>query len=829
MNKRWSSMLLLGALAAAMPLIADEATERRLGEIASESGDFKNAEVYFTNALTFAENSRDAEAWAADALRLGEIKVRLGDVAGARELLTEFRKRNPARSAGLLPGLILIAEDKPAEAEVFLDALVRNAPNEPENAEAAKYLLGMMKLRQKDYRSAMLRFNALAASQDPRWRELGIRGRIHTLIRQREITAAEEALTEAEGGTDPHLQALTLFAEAISGKLAAFPKGFEEFRKNFTPRPDQLISDLLLMVASEAEKSDLPAVAEFAYANAFSYASSKSEREEILLREINFFAPRSPEQAVATILRYVDLFPSSPKNPELLLQGARLMAGSGDFQRADTLFMRVVSDNSADMKLRRLAALDAATSAEQAEDYSTTQKMFDFLEQTAPDAYEKQQAIMRSGEFRMRRREYDAAASLFARALTEADGTASELANFRLLQALTAAERFEEARVPAERAAASRNREYADFGLFQLANFADREGRSAEARERYLKFISDADPKNELIPAARFAAAENAFKSGMFSEAGDEFQAFSDQYPESPESPCALHYALESACIVGDGEKALALVELFARRHPRSPERSAALLSLSEWLAARQEFTRALELLAVVEAGDRDPANLADAALQRAKIAATRGSRDEALGILRDLLGKYPGTPTAADAALLAGSLSFELGKFDAALEFYRRAQQLRPTGIFGEIASGRIADTLFVLSPDTPKSDQLSGAVALYSRLVKEAVLPEVRLQSAFKLGRCLEQSGKTDDAVQAYEQALYFALEQQQQQLNPDPLWYAPAATAAVRLIVADKLADGEHRAMRIIRQLEELSPSLAPEAARLAASVDKAYNNQ
>ena len=62
-------MLLLGALAAAMPLIADEATERRLGEIASESGDFKNAEVYFTNALTFAENSRDAEAWAADALR----------------------------------------------------------------------------------------------------------------------------------------------------------------------------------------------------------------------------------------------------------------------------------------------------------------------------------------------------------------------------------------------------------------------------------------------------------------------------------------------------------------------------------------------------------------------------------------------------------------------------------------------------------------------------------------------------------------------------------------------------------------------------------------
>lgn len=99
------------------PLFADEASERRLGEEALSAGDYKSAAKFFDNARLIAGD--DAERWGVNTLSMAEAKLRDGDVEEAKQLLAEYRSRFPARSAGMLPGLILMAEKRYGEAETF--------------------------------------------------------------------------------------------------------------------------------------------------------------------------------------------------------------------------------------------------------------------------------------------------------------------------------------------------------------------------------------------------------------------------------------------------------------------------------------------------------------------------------------------------------------------------------------------------------------------------------------------------------------------------------------------------------------------------------------
>lgn len=90
---------------------------------------------------------------------MAEAKLRDGDVEEAKQLLAEYRSHFPARSAGMLPGLILMAEKRYGEAETFFASLASGA-SDPGVACAAELGIGEARLRQKNYKGALEKFRA---------------------------------------------------------------------------------------------------------------------------------------------------------------------------------------------------------------------------------------------------------------------------------------------------------------------------------------------------------------------------------------------------------------------------------------------------------------------------------------------------------------------------------------------------------------------------------------------------------------------------------------------------------------------------------------------
>ena len=220
------------------PLFADEASERRLGEEALSAGDYKSAAKFFDNARLIAGD--DAERWGVNTLSMAEAKLRDGDVEEAKQLLAEYRSRFPARSAGMLPGLILMAEKRYGEAETFFASLASGA-SDPGVACAAELGIGEARLRQKNYKGALEKFEQIENENAdlPQWVRRAHEARIFTLLESGNLTAAAVLLSSGKFRADDaeHWLCLDLLYLLRSRKFDQFYTGWGELRKKGWKNP----------------------------------------------------------------------------------------------------------------------------------------------------------------------------------------------------------------------------------------------------------------------------------------------------------------------------------------------------------------------------------------------------------------------------------------------------------------------------------------------------------------------------------------------------------------------------------------------------------------
>ena len=209
------------AVLTALPLAADTTAEARVADAAMAAGDYANAVSGYRNAMKEADQANDAEAWAVNAVKLGNACLLVGDLNAARGVYAEFRRRNPLRSAGTLPGNLLAAEGRYAEADRTLGAL---AASDPALADEARFCQGMARTRAGDFAGAYAVFSKLGTGKS-RWAEAGRYEAVYALIRQRrsaDALAELGAIPAAERNEQWDL--LRFMAEAFSGKTDGFKR-----------------------------------------------------------------------------------------------------------------------------------------------------------------------------------------------------------------------------------------------------------------------------------------------------------------------------------------------------------------------------------------------------------------------------------------------------------------------------------------------------------------------------------------------------------------------------------------------------------------------------
>ncbi len=834
MRTAWTILAIaVGALffASTQPLCADESSERRLGEEALAAGDYRSAAGFFAAARKLAGN--DADKWGRNTLSLADVKLREDNLEEAKRLLDEYRNRLPLRTAGMLPGQILMAEKRYQEAEDFFTTLASEA-TDPNDACAAGIGVGEAKLRRGDLKGALEKFEQIENENAdlPQWARKAHEARIYALIESGELDAAAKLLQAGKFRSDDPTQwtRLELFLHLRSKAFAKFNQSWQELRKPGWKNPDTVLQLLAVGGARLAtESKQLKAAAEL-WQDAFNLADTDPERQTALRELINLQAETEPQQAAETIRQYLSYFPDAPDRAGLLMRGARLLTRTGDGKQAIEFYSRITGDNRIPSSSRLAAAREAAVAATQAKLPAAAETMFRYLIDQAETSTQKLEGHLLLGEHFFRQGTFAEAVKQL-QTVSDANGANAESARFWLLQSLIPLDRYDEAAPIAEKLRDAKEPKHRIAAEYFRAYLLEKRGQSAAARSEYERFLI-LHPESKFVPAAMLAAAELALTLRDFPAAANGFFRYAAQTPTPADAPRALYLAMQAGSFGDRQDEVEKALKLLDEKFPNSTAGIEARLQLADNLQASGNNSAAEAQLAELEkreAAVKNPEVAAEILYRRAKIAAALKTPEEARKMLETLLKDHPASSFAPDAALLAGNIESDAGRYPTALAFYTKARELQPNGLFGQIATGRVADIRYSIYAETLDPADLKVAAELYEELAQNESNPLLMLQSFYKLGKCRELSDDPEGALEAYNRVLYQALDQKRNGITPDPAWTGKAAYAAALIYLKPGTPTGARNAQRVIWILEELQLPTGEDFARIRQEIQRKYKLQ
>jgi len=147
------------------------------------------------------------------------------------------------------------------------------------------------------------------------------------------------------------------------------------------------------------------------------------------------------------------------------------------------------------------------------------------------------------------------------------------------------------------------------------------------------------------------------------------------------------------------------------------------------------------------------------------------------------LIKNYPTSLKRPEARYFQGVALCELGQFGAAILIFNEIIKQYPDHDLMESAAFKKADCQFILGSD--ESKRYEEAINSYQLILDQ---PErsaaTRLQAKYKIGRCLEKLGKTNEAFAQYMQVVYSDLQNQDRTPSCN-LWFTRAAFNAAGIM--------------------------------------------
>ncbi len=408
--------------------------------------------------------------------------------------------------------------------------------------------------------------------------------------------------------------------------------------------------------------------------------------------------------------------------------------------------------------------------------------------------------------------QYRRAGALYAQALGEApeeDFTPNAL--FQLAESLHRA--GEEADADArfrEIARKYSGHPFAERALFRLAEIREEQGRMTEAVEGYEQVMA-IYTNGALFVTALHRRGLIRYRLFDFEGALGDFDGVIERAGEAPPAPQA--YFMRGWCLymMGRDEEAAKVCRSFVKRFPDSEWSPGVQFWLGEYAWNHGAYEEAEQQFRAV-ANDHASDGLADRALLWAgRAAAKQRNYLGAIEYVRQLAERYPASPLLVEARLFQGDALSELGEFSGAILVFDEIIRRYPDSELVTAAWLRKGDCLFTLGADHPA--RYEEAMAAYRAALAVSAPPlEVRLQAEYKIGRCLEKLGRTEEALaQYYGQVVGRYLEAD----APAPvasIWFTRAAFGAADILEGQK---EWRKATQVLERVVQANVSAAREA--------------
>ena len=794
--------VLLPVCAGAFPFTWNNQTgsdERNLGDVAANFGNYRNARKHYLKAMDEAKN--DLTLWSECLFRLGTLELQNGNIAEAKKLLQDFRQKVPAASAGTLPGEIMLAENDFSGAEKEFSFLIER---NDVFAEQAKFWMGCLKLKQKKFQEALEIFNALKESRLPLLARKAEYGAILALLDSGKTAEAAERLAASDRKDDRNFYYLRMLCAVREGR-------FEYFKNNWKINDDDIrhdgfIFELIFSAADLAEKQKDYQFASQLYEQAFAFASGKEKQREVVRRLFTVCANYDVQAAAEAARRYAELFPDVTDRDLMLIQSGRLLAGKEMYSKAVEVFRKVASDPESLLVERRAAAFEGAAAAEKGGLFKSADELCNMQIELSPDTVSRRKAKLRYAEFLLRRKQYEKSDALLLELSAESEASREkETAIYLLLQSKSLRNQLSaEYSTMADLLAGSSRKSYAEAGAFFSAEISRISGKSTEAsRRKYLEFIKKY-PASKFVPQAKFYAARLAGNDGNYQAAAAEFVSFADTFPEHGNAGAARFIALDYFCRAGMSKDALKQLEKLAGEKKFTTAFVAGMITLAEHLTAANRAEEAVLLIDRMSAASKHEKikERPDVLFVRARVLMKLKRFREAVSELDKLVAAHPKSAEAAEASFIAGNIRCD--KFlevEQAEKNFARARELNSDGVFGDAASGRLADCRYALYQQSSDSKLLESAEELYRHIADEGKLPDMRLQGCYKAGLCRMSAGDYEKAFEDFENVLYMASAIRKEGLTPEQSWCEKAVYSAVQLALSRALPGESGKAQHLL----------------------------
>jgi TolA-binding protein len=316
-------------------------------------------------------------------------------------------------------------------------------------------------------------------------------------------------------------------------------------------------------------------------------------------------------------------------------------------------------------------------------------------------------------------------------------------------------------------------------------------------------------------PAALYGRGEAHYKQVDFREALADFDAMVARFPAHPQTEQA--FVKKGLCFywLGQDDNAVAVHREFAAQFTNSPLTPGVRFWLAKYDFNRGDFAAAESAFLVV-ASSYPSNSLADVALLWAGLSASkRKEYGRSVEIFTRLAKEYPDSAKIQEARFAQADALAEQQQYALAILIYDEIVARQPKGELAARAWGRKGDCQFMLGGEDRK--RYEESIQSYKVVAgHEAAMPELALQAEYKIGRSLEQLGRTDEArEQYYVRVVVRYFQERAKGVWPTEnakMWFTRAALRAADILESA----GEWRqAVKVLERIVEAGAE--PDAAK------------
>lgn len=711
--------------------------------------------------------------------------ILVADVVQAEKLLKEYSRiadKSSAISIELWKAELLLLRGKPAAAEKALKKILEKMPRQAPGRVRAAFILGVACDKQKKYDQAAKIYEELTKQGGHSDFDRHIAQRlILSLAAAEKMEEAVERLTvlqQTTETTEHNIEAHSLLNIYLILKNSAAESTELVFDKTNTVKTtDDFFFLITSLIGDEFFKKKAYQSALNAYKLAYLYAKTTSESFDALTRmTVMFDKMQKKEDAAALALTQLELFKHSNTSNKLKKFAARLFFDTGHNAEALVLYEQIFTADPAEKCDGIISYLIRKKMFEQAKNIV---QLYHKKDLSAPEA------LLLFATIAEAEKDQAAAADFYVQAYKKTVAKGDPKPGHRALQLYSDLQKYPEILKLAGEIITTIHQKTGKgdaIAYFFRGQANEALGDLEAARQDFLA----CEKNGTYLPEqALFNASAISYRQNQFNIAKQGFLKIFQTQKYEKLAPEAAFWLILCAYNLEDSVYAEKITFQLDNRFPESDYAAQALLLLADFYEKSKLPQRAETQLKKIAERKSFPILQARALHRQALMAYKRKDYQTAERLLIEIRTNFASVAPMAENYFLMGDIYRAQSKFDEAEEAYRNAASLRPDSRLAQAAAGSQGDCIFAIATANDDQAGLERAQLIYEKLLTVPdLLPEYRIMTHYKVGRCLQLRGNIHEAFAQYRK-LISGLSRADAAANPILLFWAEKAVNTMELL--------------------------------------------